>query len=211
MKCKKCNIDKKLDDFQKANNKSGYESSCKDCRSKRKYELRRKKRIENGLPVHMQIIEAKEFLKQHKKYCPKCKTVKDLDEFSTMKKRNGIASHCRKCNREMLNEYYDSEKGKVAKKTQYNKNKIRMKNNKLKKDFGITYDDYIQILNEQEGECVICGKTEEENGKMLAVDHCHETNKNRALLCSSCNILIGFIEKNKLDIEVIKNYLNTYK
>ena len=45
MKCKKCNIDKELNCFQKANNKLGYESSCKDCRSKRKYELRRKKEL----------------------------------------------------------------------------------------------------------------------------------------------------------------------
>jgi len=79
------------------------------------------------------------------------------------------------------------------------------------RDFGITYDDYIQILNEQEGKCAICGKTEEENGKMLAVDHCHETNKNRELLCLSCNICIGFIEKNNLNIDDVKNYINKHK
>jgi len=211
MKCKKCNIDKELNCFQKANNKLGYESSCKDCRSKRKYELRRKKRIENGLNVHMSTIEAKELLKQHKKYCPKCKKVKDLDEFSTMKVRGKIASHCRECNREMLNEYYDTENGKKIKKQQYVRNKTTYKNSTLKRKFGISLDEYNQILIKQGGGCAICGKTEKENKKMLAVDHCHETNKNRSLLCSSCNICIGFIEKNKLDIDAIKNYLTNNK
>lgn len=211
MKCKKCGLDKEFDDFQKANNKSGYESSCKDCRSKRKYELRRNKRIENGLNVHMSTIEAKELLKQHKKYCPKCKKVKDLDEFSTMKTKGKIASHCKVCAREMLEVYYNTEAGKAVKKYDYIRNKLRQKNNKLKKDFGITYDEYTQILKEQEDKCAICGRTEEENKKMLAVDHCHKTKKNRALLCSSCNICIGFIEKNNLDIDKIKEYINKHK
>ena len=57
---------------------------------------------------------------------------------------------------------------------------------------------------------MICGKTPEENGKMLAVDHNHITGKNRALLCSSCNICIGFIEKNGLDINIISKYISKY-
>lgn len=211
MKCKKCNNDKTEDDFYPAKNKSGRESTCIDCRNLRNYELRRKRRVENGLKIRISTLEARELLKQHKKYCPKCEKIKDLDEFSTMKTKSKIASHCKECSRELLNEYYGTEEGKMALKEKYNKNKIRLKNNKLKRDFGITYDEYKQILNEQEGRCAICGKTEEENGKMLAVDHNHETMKNRELLCSSCNILIGFIEKNKLDLRNVENYINKHK
>ena len=134
-----------------------------------------------------------------------------MDEFSTINSGKGIASHCRDCNREMLNKYYGTEEGKLALKNKYEKNKIRLKNNKLIRDFGITYDDYKRILNEQKGRCAICGRTEKENGKMLAVDHDHETMKNRELLCSSCNLTIGFIEKNNLDINKIKNYINKHK
>lgn len=43
------------------------------------------------------------------------------------------------------------------------------------------------------------------------VDHDHETMKNRELLCSGCNLTIGFIEKNNLDINKIKNYINKHK
>jgi hypothetical protein len=211
MKCKKCGIDKELDDFQKANNKSGYESSCKDCRSKRKYELRRNKRIENGLNVHMSTIEAKELLKQHKKYCPKCEKIKDLDEFSTMKKRSGIASHCRECNREMLKIYYSTDEGKKMGKERYIRDKIKLKDSVLKREFGISLDEYNVILKNQGSGCAICGRTKEKNGKMLAVDHDHETKKNRSILCASCNLVIGFIEKNNFDIEKIKEYINKHK
>jgi hypothetical protein len=155
--------------------------------------------------------KAKELLKQHKKYCPRCKKIKDLDEFSTMKTRGKVGSHCKECNREMLEIYYDTEKGINAKKDQYIRNKLRYRNATLKRKYGITLEEYNVILNNQENGCAICHRTEEENGKMLAVDHSHETNKNRALLCSSCNILIGFIEKNKLNIDDIKNYLITHK
>lgn len=211
MKCKKCKKDKSLGEYYKANNKIGYESTCKECRNDRKYELSRKKRIAEGLNVRMSTIKARELLKEGKKYCPRCEKIKIVDEFSTMKIRNGIASHCKKCNREALEIYYSTEEGKEANKNRYEKNKIRLKNNKLIRDFGITYDEYIKILNRQNGKCVICGKTEEDNGKMLAVDHDHNTNKVRELLCGSCNLVIGFIEKNNLDFEKLKEYINKHK
>lgn len=211
MKCKKCKNDKKEDEFYKANNESGRESTCKECRNSLRYEQRRNNRIVAGLPIRISTIEARELLKQHKKFCPRCEKIKDLDEFSTMKTKSKIASHCRECSREMLNEYYNTEKGKMVKKNDYNRNKMRMRNNKLKKDFGISLDEYNQILASQGGVCAICGRTEKENKKMLAVDHDHTTLKNRAILCSSCNLTIGFIEKNKIDIDKIKEYINKFK
>ena len=211
MKCKKCGIDKVENDFYRANNKTGYESTCKECRNLLHYEQRKNNRIKNGLPIRISTLEARELLIQHKKYCPKCEKIKDLDEFSTMKTKSKIASHCKECNREMLDEYYDTEKGRNAKKQQYLTNKLRYRNATLKRKYGITLEEYNAILNNQGGGCAICHKTEEENKKMLAVDHSHQTNKNRALLCSSCNICIGFIEKNDLDVDKIKNYLINYK
>ena len=98
----------------------------------------------------------------------------------------------------------------TANKHQYMTNIERYRNATLKRKYNITLEEYNVMLNNQGNGCAICHKTEKENGKMLAVDHSHETNKNRALLCSSCNILIGFIEKNKLNIDDIECYLNTY-
>jgi len=211
MKCKKCENDKIEDDFYKANNKRGRESICKECRNLLHYEQRRNNRIKNGLPIRISTLEARALLKQHKKFCPKCEKIKDIDEFSTMKGGSGIASHCKECSRERLNIYYDTEKGKKAKKQEYVRDKIKNKDLKLKRNFGISLDEYNMILNNQDGGCAICGRTEEENGKMLAVDHDHTTMKNRAILCASCNLTIGFIEKNNINIDKIKEYINKHK
>lgn len=38
--------------------------------------------------------------------------------------------------------------------------------------------------------CAICGG-QPTNGRRLAIDHCHETDEIRGLLCNKCNLLIG--------------------
>jgi len=80
----------------------------------------------------------------------------------------------------------------------YNENKLRSAQNnpdttkerQLKNKFGITLDDYNKILSNQNGVCAICGE-QCKTGKMLAVDHCHSTNKVRGLLCQFCNTGLG--------------------
>jgi hypothetical protein len=58
----------------------------------------------------------------------------------------------------------------------------------LKKTYGITPEQYNEILAKQEYCCAICGKHEEdEKNRRLAVDHNHETGEIRGLLCSFCN------------------------
>lgn len=144
------------------------------------------------------------------KYCPCCKEIKPITEFSTMRVRNGVASHCRSCARELGRKYSHSSKGKEKRKTRYERNKKKLKNAKLLRNFGITLDRYDTILASQDYKCAICGKTAAENKKALAVDHNHVTNETRGLLCSSCNICVGFIEKNHLDFSAILAYLQKY-
>lgn len=67
----------------------------------------------------------------------------------------------------------------------------------LRNRFGITLEEYEEMLERQDGKCAICGKAESAlsnagiPGKMLAVDHDHETGRVRGLLCQRCNIGIG--------------------
>lgn len=209
IKCNKC--EKTLDEslfYAQPRNKNGREYSCKCCRQDRNYERRRERRIENGLLIKFPTLANRQLLEEDKKYCPGCKQIKDIYEFSTTKKGTKIASHCLKCNKIKSQEYNSTEYEKLNRKKTYLRDKDKLKNNHLVREFGITYEKYKSILNEQGGVCKICGKTPDNNGKMLAVDHCHKTGENRGLLCSSCNICVGFIEKNNLDVLKILNYVN---
>jgi hypothetical protein len=74
-----------------------------------------------------------------------------------------------------------------------------IRNNNLKRKFGITIADYEAMHRKHRGRCAICRKPESAinfHGKRqrLAVDHCHRTNTNRGLLCAKCNHAIERIE-----------------
>lgn len=77
------------------------------------------------------------------------------------------------------------------------------------KNYGISLDDYNVMLSSQGGVCAICSGFNED-GKALAVDHCHRTGKVRALLCRMCNLAIGNFKENTetmlLAIEYLKKH-----
>lgn len=79
--------------------------------------------------------------------------------------------------------------------TQNNYEKIR--NNKLLRKFGITLEQYKQMLDKQDGGCKIC-QIKDPGQRDFAVDHDHKTNKIRGLLCGPCNTLLG-LAKEKVD------------
>lgn len=68
--------------------------------------------------------------------------------------------------------------------------------------YGITEGEYNTMLWLQNGVCKICEQPETiTNGitnkiKPLAIDHCHDTGKIRALLCAKCNSAIGLLKHN---------------
>ena len=57
----------------------------------------------------------------------------------------------------------------------------------LKSRFGITEEQYQEILDRQGGGCALCGKTAEEEGRHLAVDHSHKSGEIRGILCAYHN------------------------
>jgi hypothetical protein len=64
------------------------------------------------------------------------------------------------------------------------------------------------MLARQSGLCAIC-KTKPE--KILCVDHSHETGQVRALLCSSCNSMLGFSGDNPARLGAGSSYLREFQ
>jgi hypothetical protein len=89
---------------------------------------------------------------------------------------------------------YSSEEEKKQCKRDYNNNRycpIKNKDNKLKKAYGISLEEYNKMFDEQNGCCAICGDHQSSMTRSLSVDHCHKTGTIRGLLCKNCNTSLG--------------------
>lgn len=67
----------------------------------------------------------------------------------------------------------------------------------LKYAYGMTLDQYDELLESQGGVCAACRGTCSK--EYLSVDHDHETGEVRGLLCSTCNLALGYV-KDSVDL-----------
>ncbi len=90
--------------------------------------------------------------------------------------------------------------------------KNKRRNNDLLKKFGITIETYQEMLKNQNNVCSICNtvKQENEQTRLLAVDHDHRTGAIRGLLCRRCNVMIGLSDDNVDLLQSAIIYLNKY-
>lgn len=64
------------------------------------------------------------------------------------------------------------------------------------KMYGLTPEQYLDMLEEQQGKCAICNEVPTTK-RGLAVDHDHATGKVRGLLCTGCNTALGSFKDNE--------------
>ena len=133
------------------------------------------------------------------KKCSKCKEVKQFSDFhKSVSGKFGLHHYCKKCNSNQKKNSY-----------KYDINK------QILNSYGKSYDFILNIYNEQDGFCGICGKyfnaSEISKRRGLHIDHCHKSGLIRGLLCGNCNSSIG---KFKDDINLLKNaiiYIEKHK
>jgi hypothetical protein len=81
----------------------------------------------------------------------------------------------------------------------------------LRRNFGLEPEDFERLLAEQKGVCSICGEPETSyrDGKLkaLAVDHDHNTDTIRGLLCSRCNPMIGYAQEDPERMRTAINFV----
>jgi hypothetical protein len=97
-------------------------------------------------------------------------------------------------------EYYE-KRTKEKRKEPEGKEKLR--NSQLRNTYGITLQDYNNMYDSQNGNCLIC----ETKFNVLVVDHNHKTGKVRGLLCRNCNTALGFLKDNILFFKNAIKYL----
>lgn len=143
--------------------------------------------------------------------CSICKIEKNKAEFRV--KTNGcLSSFCRECSAAYQKQYQEKNKERLKekKKHYHSQTKEYRRWYTIKKRYGLTKEEYENMLLLQNNKCAICENTKSghRNTDEMVVDHCHKTNKVRGLLCNRCNTLLGLIEDNPTFMQNISKYLN---
>ena len=119
------------------------------------------------------------------KVCRNCGQTKPLSQFR--RNRTSIRTECFPCNQ------------------------LDVRRRNLKKNYGITVEEYDALLEKQGGVCAICKRPPKK--VRLAVDHDHgQTGREsvRGLLCWICNKkIVGMIDRHKVDPHAVLVYLRS--
>jgi hypothetical protein len=168
------------------------EARCLLCgQSKATSEFHRNKNRKNGLTI----------------YCKPC----TLSYLSTPKAQARLAAY-KPRRAELKAKQHSTPEGKAKRKAEkrlYGQKSGTRQSRKYK--YGISQQDYEQMLFMQNSVCAICGKPETRtfNGKIspLAVDHNHETGAIRGLLCNLCNASLGGFKDSMENLSNAIDYL----
>lgn len=82
---------------------------------------------------------------------------------------------------------------------------------RLKIKYNLTEEQYDQLLKNQNYKCLICQNDfDMNNTKAIHVDHCHETNIVRGILCGTCNKGLGLFKDNIEYLQSAIKYLKRF-
>lgn len=146
----------------------------------------------------MKQAETFDIPQAREKRCNTCGEVKALEQFVKQSSLpDGYSNLCKLCRRKRDRAAYTTEKGR--------KSWLKMK-------FGLTPEDYLDLLASVDHKCQICGAGEgasKRNGKWthLSIDHIHETGEIRGILCDSCNPGLGMFKDDPELLEKAAAYL----
>jgi hypothetical protein len=145
--------------------------------------------------------------------CYTCKQAKPLEDFPNRKdKPEGKGYQCCVCNRKEVQEWRkkNPKKHRDMVQTWRKRNPERVatyariwrarypdkyRADTLRSNHNMTVAEYDVLHAKQQGKCAICGTTETKGkGGRLFVDHCHELDHIRGLLCHPCNLGIGMFK-----------------
>jgi hypothetical protein len=112
-----------------------------------------------------------------------------------------VPSHYEKYGKKWYENNRESELERNRKYYQENKEakKARHRVYVLKGRYGLTEDQYLEMVDKRNGKCDICDVV---YTKTLNVDHNHKTGEVRGLLCNNCNRGLGHLKDS---IEILES------
>jgi hypothetical protein len=144
------------------------------------------------------------------KRCKHCGDIKSLESFyANPKGRGGLRPECKDCTKQRRREWYvrnreretervrqwalanpDKIADRIAACRGTDKKKLADRKSHLKRKYGLTIEQYDEMLTAQNHVCAVCLEARPEE-RTLHVDHDHETGIVRGLLCFRCNNALG--------------------
>lgn len=116
-------------------------------------------------------------------------------------KEKVLRSKCADCRKDTDCRKEEAQKRKTDRTYRLRKGKEKG----LPSFYGITIDQYDQLLRAQGGRCKTCPSTG--GYRSLCVDHCHETGRIRGLLCYRCNMALGLCHDDATQLVKLADYL----
>lgn len=164
--------------------KDGLRSDCKLCYGAKEYIVRKPK---NGY-----------------KFCSQCnKELPATSEYFHLKE-NRFTSACKECRR-------NDVKSKERQKQYILTHKKEREITRIKRKYNISFEEYSKIIESQNNKCCICGDELKSGSGGKAVDHCHNSNKIRGILCQPCNVTLGLLKENINTLKSMITYLELHK
>ena len=154
--------------------------------------------------------------------CTECGVSKPIGDFRlrTGSKRSAPwrVSNCVQCERSanrtrMANEYAKDPTRIKARNKRYADSidkEIRYQRNRCAR-YNLTWEEYVDMIDGQGNKCASC-KDKLLEGQNTHIDHCHETNRVRAILCGDCNKALGFLKDDPMRVSALLVYIgeNSY-
>ncbi len=169
------------------------------------------------------------------KFCPRCKKVLPLTDFYRLNKSKRLptkvkdrktgkykdkrthTSWCKFC-RKIKTDWkrkIEREQGKTIEVSRRLYGRVRER--RLETIYGLTVEQYDEMVIAQKGLCAICGLPEKVihhkgTPRRLCVDHDHKPGgKTRGLLCRDCNVGLGSFQDDKERLKKAIAYLESYE
>lgn len=135
--------------------------------------------------------------------CKQCQEIKDITEFHfTANKIKSRRRVCKACQHKR-----QAERGLIPEVRA--KRRLTGYKTKLRNTYGMTYEDYLAMLEAQDGLCKICSRKLDPESVNDAphVDHCHKTGRVRGILCFRCNTGLGKFGDDAILLQRAAKYL----